>query len=131
MEEAMFITVRSGKSLGDVRQKFEDASAERKFGVQGIHNVTATLQSKGLVFDRKLYIYEICNPAIAKKVLDTNIRIAAVLPCRVSIYVDGKDVVLETLKPTRIVELFGEPTLETTAAEVESVITEILREAAK
>jgi hypothetical protein len=52
----MFITARSRKSIGDVRQKFEDASAARKFGVQGIHNVTATLTSKGLVFDRKLYI---------------------------------------------------------------------------
>jgi len=58
----MFITARSRKSIGEVRQKFEDASAARKFGVLGIHNVTATLQGKGLVFDRKLYIYEICNP---------------------------------------------------------------------
>ena len=93
----MFITVRSRKSIGEVRQKFEDASAARKFGVLGIHNVTATLQGKGLVFDRKLYIYEICNPGYAKKVLDTNIRISTALPCRVSIYVEGKDVVLETL----------------------------------
>ncbi len=34
----MFITVRSGKPIGEVRQRFEDASAGKKFGVQGIHN---------------------------------------------------------------------------------------------
>lgn len=127
----MFITVRSRKSIGEVRQRFEDAAAERKFGVQGIHNVTATLQSKGLAFDRKLYIYEICNPGAAKKVLDTNIRIATALPCRVSICADGKDVVLETLRPTSLIRLFNEPTLENTAREVETVIDEIMREAAK
>ena len=127
----MFITVRSGKSLGDVRQKFEDAAAERKFGVQAIHNVTATLRSKGLAFDRTLYIYEVCNPAAAKKVLDTNLKIATALPCRVTIYVDGDEVVLETLKPTMLLKMFNEPTLSATAKEVETAIGEILREAAK
>lgn len=127
----MLITVRSRKSIGEVRQRFEDAAAERKFGVQGIHNVTATLQSKGLAFDRKLYVYEVCNPGAAKKVLDTNIRIATALPCRVSVYAEGKDVVLETIKPTTMLQMFNEPTLENTAREVETVIEEIMREAAK
>ena len=127
----MFITARSRKSIGEVRQKFEDASAARKFGVLGIHNVTATLQGKGLVFDRKLYIYEICNPGYAKKVLDTNIRISTALPCRVSIYVEGKDVVIETLKPTILLPMFNEPSLDGIAQEVETAVTEIMEEAAK
>lgn len=126
----MFITLRSTKSIGEVRQKFEDASAGRKFGVQAIHNVTATLEGKGLVFDRKLYIYEICNPGIAKKALDTNIRISTALPCRVSIYADGKDVVLETLRPTVLLPMFNEPSLSGVAQEVETTIAEIMKEAA-
>ena len=127
----MFITVRSRKSIGEVRQRFEDTSAGKKFGVQAIHNITATLQGKGLIFDRKLYVYEVCNPGYAKKVLDTNIRISGALPCRVSIYVDGKDVVLETIKPTMMLRMFNEPSLEGTAKEVETAVTEILREAAQ
>ena len=111
----MMITVRSRKSIGEVRQRFEDAAAERKFGVQGIHNVAATLQSKGLAFDRKLYVYEVCNPGAAKKVLDTNVKIGTALPCRVTIYTDGKEVVLETIRPTVLVRMFDEPTLEPTA----------------
>jgi uncharacterized protein (DUF302 family) len=132
-EEAykMFITVRSGKSLGNVRQKFEDTAAERKFGVQAIHNVTATLRSKSLAFDRTLYIYEVCNPVAAKKVLDTNIKIGTALPCRVSIYVDGSEVVLETIKPTTMLKMFDEPSLSGIAKEVETAIGEIMREAAK
>ena len=130
-EYKMFITVRSGKSLGDVRQKFEDTAAERKFGVQAIHNVTATLRSKGLAFDRTLYIYEVCNPASAKKVLDTNIKIGTALPCRVSIYVDGREVVLETIKPTTMLKMFDEPSLSGIAEDVETTIGEIMHEAAK
>ncbi|MCL5965986.1 MAG: DUF302 domain-containing protein [Deltaproteobacteria bacterium] len=127
----MFITVRSRKSIGEVRQSFEEAAAERKFGVLGSHDVGQNLRSKGLVFDRKLYVYEVCNPGSAKKVLDTNVKVAAALPCRVSIYTDGKEVVLETIRPTMLLKMFNEPTLEPTAKEVETVIEEIMKAAAK
>ncbi len=127
----MLITVRSRKSMGEVRQRFEEAAAERKFGVQGFHNVKATLNSKGLAFDRRLYIYEVCNPGAAKKVLDTNIHISTVLPCRVSIFEEGKSVVLETFRPTMMLQMFREPTLEVIAKEVETVIEEIMNEAAR
>lgn len=127
----MLITVRSRKSIGEVRQRFEEAAAERKFGVQGFHNVKATLNSKGLAFDRRLYIYEVCNPGAAKKVLDTNIHISTVLPCRVSIFEEGKSVVLETFRPTMMLQMFREPTLEVIAKEVETVIEEIMNEAAR
>jgi uncharacterized protein (DUF302 family) len=73
----------------------------------------------------------VCNPGAAKKVLDTNIKIATALPCRVSIYVDGKDVVLDTLKPTMLLQMFNEPSLLPTAREVEAAIGEIMREAAE
>jgi uncharacterized protein (DUF302 family) len=126
----MLITLRSLRGLGEVRQRFEDAAQAHKFGVQAIHNVTATLQGKGLAFERKLYIYELCNPAAAKQVLEADLRIATALPCRVSIYVDGAEVVLETLRPTVVLGLFQRPALAATAAEVEAGLESIMREAA-
>jgi len=127
----MFITMRTRKSLGEVRQRFEEAAAEHKFGVLGVHDVGDRLRAKGLSFDRKFYVYEVCNPVAAKKVLDTNVRIGTALPCRVSIYTDGGEVVLETLKPTTMLAMFGEPTLEGTAREIEAAIESIMKDAAK
>jgi uncharacterized protein (DUF302 family) len=126
----MLITLRCRRGLGEVRQRFEDAAQARKFGVQAIHNVTATLQGKGLAFERRLYVYEVCSPAAAKKVLDTDVRIATALPCRVSIYVDRDEVVLETLRPTAVLGLFQRPELAATAAEVEAQIEAIMQAAA-
>jgi len=54
------------------------------------------------------------QPRGGEKVLDTNVRIGTALPCRVSIYTDGGEVVLETLKPTAMMAMFGEPTLDGT-----------------
>ena len=127
----MFITMRTRKSLGEVRQRFEEAAAEHKFGVLGVHDVGDRLRAKGLSFDRKFYVYEVCNPGAAKKVLDTNVRIGTALPCRVSIYTDGGEVVLETLKPTTMLAMFGEPTLDGTARDIEAAIESIMKDAAK
>ena len=126
----MFITIRTRKSVGEVRQRFEEASAEHKFAVLGSHDVGERLRAKGLPFERKFYVYEVCNPVAAKKVLDADVRIGTALPCRVTIYTDGKDVVLETLKPTTMIAMFGEPALEGTAAEIEAAIADIMSEAA-
>lgn len=127
----MLITVRTKKSLGEVRQRFEEAASERKFGVLGCHDVGERLRAKGLAFDRKLYIYEVCNPGAAKKVLDTNVKIASALPCRVAVYTDGADVVLETIRPTAALSMFGEPSLAGTAQEVESAIEAIMNDAVR
>ena len=127
----MFITVRTRKSLGEVRQRFEESAAEHKFGVLGVRDVADRLRAKGLPFDRKFYVYEVCNPVAAKKVLDTNVRIGTALPCRVTIYTDGGDVVLETLKPTAMLAMFGEPSLDGTAREIESAIEATMNEAAR
>ena len=80
----MFITMRTRKSLGEVRQRFEEAAAANRFAVLGTHDVGERLRAKGLQFDRKFYVYEVCNPVAAKKVLDTNVRIGTALPCRVT-----------------------------------------------
>ena len=127
----MFITMRTRKSLGDVRQRFEEAAAENRFSVLGVHDVGERLRAKGLSFDRKFYVYEVCNPVAAKKVLDKNIRIGTALPCRVTIYTDGEEIVLETLKPTSMLAMFGEPSLDGTAREIESAIEAMMSAAAR
>ena len=130
-EKAMFITMRTRKSLGEVRQRFEEAAAENRFAVLGIHDVGERLRAKGLTFERKFYVYEVCNPVAAKKVLDTDVRIGTALPCRVTIYTDGGEVVLETLKPTAMLAMFGQPSLDGTAREIEAAIEAMMSAAAR
>ncbi|RMG59031.1 MAG: DUF302 domain-containing protein [Deltaproteobacteria bacterium] len=127
----MFIEARTKKSPRQAGEALEKAAKERKFGVLHVHNVTETLTSKGLTFEREMYIYEVCNPFAAKKVLDTNPRISTAMPCRVSVYSDGDETVIVTMKPTVMLEMFNEPTLRNVAQEVEEVMGEMVREAAR
>lgn len=125
------IRVRSRKPLKEVLAAIATAAPARKFSINATHDIQERIVSKGLHFDRPLQVVEMCNAAAAKKVLDTNLHLATVLPCRVAVYRDGHETVLETLRPTALVRLFDEPTLETTAIEIEKVITEIMEEAAR
>jgi len=126
----MLIKMESKKSLDQVCQDLEKAVMANKFGVMAIHNLNETMAKKGVQFDRPCRIYEVCNPHQAKRVLEKNIDISTFLPCRISVFTEGGQVVLTTLKPTELISHFNAPELKPVAQEVEESLTKIMREAA-
>jgi len=127
----MLCRVESSKSLSQVTRDLEAAAQRHKFGVMAVHNLKDKMREKGVDFERDCLIYEVCNPHQAKKVLEANAEISTALPCRISVYQEGASVVLATIRPTAMIELFGTPELEAVALEVEETITKIMDEAAK
>ena len=55
--------------------------------------------------------------------------VSTALPCRISIYAEGGNTVLATLKPTALLAIFNTPQLEAVAAEVEHAIVRIMTDA--
>ena len=96
----MIFQVRAKKKISDVARDLEAAVQRHKFGVMGMHDLKAKMNEKGVEFDRDCLIFEVCNPHQAKKVLEKNAEISTALPCRISVYSEGDDVVLATIKPT-------------------------------
>jgi len=127
----MLMTRESKKDLARLQADLETACTEHRFGVLGIHDIRAKLKEKGQPYDRACLVYEVCNPAAAREVLDANPEISTALPCRIALY-EGKDgrTRLATLRPTMLLELFGTPGLQDTAHEVERSLDAILRDAA-
>ena len=127
----MLITFSSNKSISDVTQALEAAVKSHQFGVMQIHDLKESMTKKGIEFEKDCLIFEICQPEQAKKVLDQNMSISVVLPCRISIYEEEGGTTLATLKPTILLDLFNTPQLEKVAQEVEDTIVKIMKEAAK
>lgn len=127
----MIYRVKSKKTLADVARDMEAACQKHKFGVMGVYDLKAKMNEKGVEFDRDCMIFEVCNPQQAKKVLERNTDISTALPCRISVYRAGGEIVLATLKPTEMLALFDAPGLESVAREVEEAIFAIMREAAE
>ncbi|HVA01831.1 MAG TPA: DUF302 domain-containing protein [Terriglobia bacterium] len=126
----MVYRVHSMKSLSEVARDLEAATQRHKFGVMGVYDLKAKLQEKGVEFKRDCLIFEVCNPGQAKKVLEKNVEISTALPCRISVFREGEEVVLATLRPTAMLGLFGAAELEPVAKEVEEAIFAIMQEAA-
>lgn len=126
----MLIIVESKKSLEEVCKTMEPTVQKHKFGVLGVHNLKEAMARKGVAFEKDCFVFEICNPAQAKKVLESKMEISTALPCRVSVYQEGDKVKIATIKPTEMLAAFNAPELAPVAQEVEQTITAIMREVA-
>src|SRR5580765_8485180 len=135
------LDVQRGKQMQDFEKTwttdkpFEQAvsaieakAAEKGFRVLYTHDAAATLAEKG--FPREpLKIIEICNAKYASQVLNKDVKISLMLPCPISVYVQGGKTEISTLLPSSIAEFFPRAGIEGLAAEVESVVLRIIEEA--
>lgn len=112
--------------IDEVAKRLEDAAADNKSGVLGVHNLRQKMNSKGVDFATECRILEVCNPQKAKSVLDSDISISTALPCRISVYEEAGKVKVATLKPTAALSLFGRTELEPVAEEVEETTIRII-----
>lgn len=126
----MNIKVTSKKNISQVCEDLQEAVTKRKFGVVGVHDMKETMAKKGVAFGPECRIYEVCHPGHAQKVLGENIEISSALPCRIAIYENEGQVVLSTLKPSMMLEMFGANDLASVAEEVEAVLVGSMEEAA-
>ena len=120
-------TVSTEKSFDEAVAAVERKPAEEGFRVLHTHDVAATLAEKG--FPREpLKIIEIRNAKYASQVLDKDIRMSLMLPCPISVYVQGGKTNISTMLPTSITEFFPGAGIDNLASEVEQVVLRIVEE---
>ncbi|MBI5282064.1 MAG: DUF302 domain-containing protein [Candidatus Solibacter usitatus] len=116
--------------MPEIELALRDSAARHKFGVIHIHDLQQTMKKKGVDFERQCFIFEVCNPHQAKKVLEVNGAVSSALPCRISAYETAQGLVLSTILPTAIMGMFGSPELAPIAVEVEAVMKAMIDESA-
>ncbi len=121
-------TVETSKSFAEAVAAVEQKTAEKGFRVLHTHDVAATLAEKG--FPREpLKIVEVCNAKYASQVLAKDVKLALMLPCPISVYVDKGKTFLSTLLPTSMSALYPNAGIESIAADVEKIVVAIVEEA--
>lgn len=131
-ENTMLYTVDTEKPLARLREDLPKACAARKFGVLSVLDLKEKMKEKGVEYAGECLIFEVCNPQRAKQALEASPEMSTALPCRISAY-KGKDgkTHLSTIRPSRLVDLFATPELQTMAGEVEEALVGIMNEAAR
>lgn len=124
----MLLEVESTKTVQEIEKSFPEVCAKHKFGVLGFYNLRQKMNEKGIPFDRECLIFEVCNPQQANKILEGNIAISTVLPCRIAIFQEGGKAKIAAIKPTALLGLFPNPELKPAAKEVEEIIARIMND---
>lgn len=116
----MYYLVESGKSFSQATTDLEAAVQRHGFGVLHVHDLGATLRSKGIAFAEDCKVFEVCNPGQAAKVLSTDMRLNMALPCRISVYTEHGKTKLGMITPVKMLStLSQDPSIVQIAKEVE------------
>lgn len=128
-EPAVYVT-KTTRSVEAAGAALEESTKRHGFGVLVVHDLQAKMKEKGVELANECRIYEVCQPAKAKTVLDANMKISTALPCRISVYSQGGQTYIATILPTALMATFDEPGLRPVAEEVETTLVSIIHEAA-
>lgn len=116
--------------LVETRKTFEQAATDlaaavvaHGFGVLHVHDLGATLRSKGIDFAEQCQVFEVCNPAQAAKVMASDMRLNMALPCRISVFTENGKTQIGLIKPVEMLAaLSQDPALIAIAHEVEGQV---------
>ena len=125
----MYYIVETGKSFDQASTDLDSAVRRLGFGVLHVHDLGATLRSKGISFDEDCRIFEVCNPVQAAKVLATDMRLNMALPCRISVFTEKGKTKIGLIKPVQMLSaLSQDATLAQIAQEVEAKTIQMVEE---
>lgn len=110
----------------EVVNRLTAACAAHNFGVLSVIDLKEKMRAKGVDFQPDCLILEVCNPHQAKTVLNVDLSISTVLPCRISVYRDKDTLHVATLRPTALINFFNQPSLLPVAHQVEQSLLAII-----
>lgn len=126
----MYYIVESNKSFEQAAIDLEAAVKRNEFGVLHIHDLGATLRSKGIAFAENCKVFEVCNPGQAGKVLSTDMRLNMALPCRISVYTEQGKTMIGMIRPVPMLAALSQnASLVKVAQEVEAKTRKMMDEA--
>ena len=116
----MYYITETNKSFNQAAADLESAVKHHGFGVLHVHDLGATLRSKGIAFDEECKVFEVCNPAQAAKVLAADMRLNMALPCRISVFTESGKTKIGLIRPVQMLAaLSQDPAMLEVAKEVE------------
>jgi len=127
---SVYYIVDSAKSFDQAATDLEAAVKRHGFGVLHVHDLGATLRSKGIAFAEQCKVFEVCNPGQAARVLAADMRLNMALPCRISVYTESNQTRIGMIRPAEMLAgLSTDAGIADTAREVEDKTIRMVDEA--
>ena len=126
----MYFIAESDKTFDQAASDLDAAVKRNGFGVLHVHDLGATLRSKGVEFAEQCKVFEVCNPVQAAKVMAADMRLNMALPCRISVYTEKGKTRLGLITPMKMLtSLSQDPELVPVTRDVEEKTIRMIEEA--
>jgi uncharacterized protein (DUF302 family) len=130
MKEVTMNFIVEKKSPHDLKttiERFKALLPAHGFGVLWELNFKDKLSEKGFELPSDFWVFEVCNPSKADKVLNEWIKTGYFLPCKMAAYEQEGEVFIGLPRPVELIALMTQDDLlRAYAEEVENALTEVI-----
>ena len=117
------------RSYAEIRAAIAATCQRHGYGLLAIHDVGATLRTKGIAYPDECLVAEICQPDHAAGLLACSPELASALPCRIAVHGQPTGCSVSMVSPFALLQaLSDEPTVHQLAQQVEEETLAILKE---
>jgi len=119
-------TVKTQKSIDDAIIDLTKNLKEIGFGVLETIDFKKILSEKGLEFADNYKLMEVCNPHLAKQVLEVNPDFGLLLPCTIAVYQKDDENFISLARPTSLLSMVSDENLKISGEEIENGLIKII-----
>jgi len=119
-------TVKTQKRIDDVIIDLTKNLKEIGFGVLETLDFKNILSEKGLEFADDYKLMEVCNPHLAKQVLEANPDLGLLLPCTIAVYQKDDENFISLARPTSLLSMVSDENLKISGEEIEEGLIKII-----
>ena len=119
-------TVKTQKNIDEVIVDLTENLKEIGFGVLETLDFKKILTEKGLEFADNYKLMEVCNPHLAKQVLEANPDLGLLLPCTIAVYQKDNENFISLARPTSLLSMVSEQNLKFSGEEIENGLIKII-----
>lgn len=119
-------TVKTHKNSDDVIPELTKALKAINFGVLETLDFKKILSDKGLEFSDDYKLLEVCNPQLAKQVLEANPDLGLLLPCTIAVYQKDNENFISLARPTSLLSMASDENLKFSGEEIENNLIRII-----
>lgn len=126
----MYYVVETNKDFEQACADLDAAVKAQQFGVLHVHDLGATLRSKGFEFAEQCRVFEVCQPGQASKVLAVDMQLNMALPCRISVFSEQGVLKIGMIKPEPMLAMLSDKAeLKQIAQQVEAALMQAIDQA--
>lgn len=119
-------TVKTRKSIDSVITDLTKNLKEIGFGVLETLNFKKILSEKGLEYANDYKLMEVCNPHLAKQVLEANPDLGLLLPCTIAVYQKDNENFISLARPTSLLSMVSDENLKISGEDIENGLIRII-----